>query len=155
MIWYQSFKFKIHFKMLKAGGNWSFFLLKSPPLKYFLLKIGLMWCNRESSTISDMRVQVYEGVFFKDLFRCYIPHFKCREVAFGFPCGLGGAHCPGQTGSVQMWQMSECSDTPPELVQATRTLYWVPGNKLSQMHSKDSPWYTVCQPVKKSLSTFH
>ena len=69
-----------------------------------------------------------------------LPHFKCSEVALGLPWGLGGAHWPGQTGSVQMWQISEWSDTPPVEVQATLTLYWVPGTKLSQMHSKSDPW---------------
>ena len=80
----------------------------------------------------------------------YLPHFRCKEVAFGFPCGLGGAHCPGLTGSVQMWQTSEYSETPPLEVHATRTLYCVPGRKLSQMHSKSEHRYTVCQPVLKN-----
>ena len=36
-----------------------------------------------------------------------LPHLKCSEVAFGFPCNLGTEHCPGGTACVMAIQTSE------------------------------------------------
>lgn len=66
-----------------------------------------------------------------------------RLVARGFPCSLGGEHCPGHTGSVVIAQGSEKSLCPPTLIQDTLTWYVVPGESLSHTTSVSDPLYTV------------